>query len=172
MSQCDLSMSADISAHVAMPAAIACRESLPSTCRDSLPSTLHCCKMSHAVLTGQGPLEWLCRVVPHLSLLRGTNWEAKHWQSLLALLGLSRKSKDTLLLCDLLKAADAISSNVDKIRSLDAQAQSEGIIRKALDELDLWGFQRKFSLLQGKDSSGSSVRIPAASAGFSCNAIL
>lgn len=76
------------------------------------------------------------------------------------MLGLARKSKDTLLLCDLLKAADAISANVDKIRSLDAQAQSEGIIRKALDELDLWGFQRKFSLLPGKDSSGASVRFP------------
>lgn len=102
-------------------------------------------------------LDACCRVVPHLGLLRGTNWETKHWQSLLSLLSLSRKTKDTLTLSDLLKAADAITANLDKIRSLDAQAQSEGIIRKALDELDLWGFQRKFSLLQAKDSSGSSV---------------
>lgn len=92
-----------------------------------------------------------------MNLLRGTSWETKHWQSMLGLLGLGRKSKDTVSLGDLLKAADAVSANLDKIRALDAQAQSEGIIRKALDELDLWGFQRKFSLLQSQDSTGAPV---------------
>lgn len=100
-----------------------------------------------------------CRVVPHLNLLRGTNWESKHWQSLLALVGLGRKSKDTVTLRDIFAATDAICANLDEIRSIDAQAQSEGIIRKALDELDLWGYQRMFSLLQATDSSGSAVRI-------------
>eukprot|EP00892_Ulva_mutabilis_P012057 jgi/Ulvmu1/9223/UM005_0323.1 len=99
------------------------------------------------------------RVSPNLSLLRGTNWETKHWQLMLELVGLSRRSKDSITLRDILAASDAIAANLDEIRSLDAQAQSEGIIRKALDELDLWGYQRKFSLLQAKDSSDSAVCI-------------
>lgn len=112
--------------------------------------------MLHLLLAA--PLaEIMRRVVPHLNLLRGLNWETKHWQSMLALLGLSWKSKDSVTLRDILAKSENISANLESIRSLDAQAQSEGVIRKALDELDLWGFQRKFSLAQSKDSSGSAV---------------
>lgn len=36
--------------------------------------------------------------------------------------------------------------NADAIKALDAQAQGEALIRKALAELKMWGFQREFAL--------------------------
>lgn len=106
------------------------------------------------------PALLLCRLVVHLALLRGTAWEPKHWQKLLSLVGLSGKNRDSLTLKDLLGVASAIAAKADAIRELDAQAQSEGIIRKALEELDMWGFQRKFALTQSADSSGRQACFP------------
>ena len=96
----------------------------------------------------------------HLALLRGTAWEPQHWQKLLSLVGLPGKKRDSLTLKDLLGVVDSIASNADAIRELDAQAQSEGIIRKALEELEMWGFQRKFALTQATDSSGRQACFP------------
>lgn len=100
----------------------------------------------------------LCSLSMHLALLRGSAWEAKHWQKLLSLVGLPSKNRDSLTLKDLLGVSNAIAANADAIRELDAQAQSEGIIRKALEELDMWGFQRKFALTQSADSAGRQER--------------
>lgn len=97
----------------------------------------------------------------HLASLRGTAWEPKHWQKLLSLVGLPSKNRDSLTLKDLLGVAHAIAASADAIRELDAQAQSEGIIRKALEELDMWGFQRKFALTQSSDASGRQARFPS-----------
>jgi dynein heavy chain 2, cytosolic len=95
----------------------------------------------------------------HLALLRGTAWEPKHWQRVLTLVGLPSKKRDNLTLKDLLGVSNAIASNAEAIRELDAQAQSEGIIRKALEELETWGYQRKFALTQSTDSSGREVSL-------------
>lgn len=99
------------------------------------------------------------RVLPHLSLVRGTGWESKHWLQLFSILGVKGKSKADISLKDLLLKAEAITAAVPQIKELNAQAQSEAIIRKALDELDMWGFQRKFELLESRDSGGLQVRV-------------
>ena len=96
-----------------------------------------------------------CRCFPHLAVLRGTGWEHKHWAQLFRLIGLpAGTTKETVTLTQLLSRADAIAANGDKIKELNSQAQAEGIIRKALDELDLWGLQRKFVLTEGQAVTG------------------
>ena len=97
------------------------------------------------------------RVLPHLPMLRGMGWEIKHWMQLFGLLGLKARSKADVTLKDLLSKADAIMAAAPKLKELNAQAQSEAIIRKALDEIDLWGFQRKFELAEARTSDGVKV---------------
>jgi Dynein heavy chain, N-terminal region 2 len=103
-----------------------------------------------------------CRALPHLVLLRGTGWEPKHWHQIFSLLGLKGKAKDKVTLKDILAKADNIANSLDAIKQLNAQAQSEAVIRKALDELDLWGCERKFQLSDGVDSKGTKVCLDAA----------
>ena len=98
-----------------------------------------------------------CRVLPHLGFLRGTGWEPKHWHQLFTLLGLRMKTKQDVTLGDLLGKADAIATSIDKIKQLNAQAQNEAVIRKALDELDLWGYERSFMLTEAQDFRGTKV---------------
>lgn len=98
------------------------------------------------------------RVLPYIGLLRGTGWESKHWHRLFEILGIREKTKVDVTLKDILAQAQVISASVDKIKELNAQAQNEAVIRKALDELDLWGYSRKFQLLERQDSSGAKVR--------------
>jgi hypothetical protein len=42
----------------------------------------------------------------------------------------------------------------DAIKALDAQAQGEAMIRKALAELKMWGLQREFSLSESTSQVG------------------
>ncbi|WIA17572.1 hypothetical protein OEZ85_014399 [Tetradesmus obliquus] len=105
------------------------------------------------------------RCLPHLkSCMRGIGWEDSHWLQLFSLLGFKQGSlaKDTVTLAHFLDKADAIIANVEKIKALDAMAQGEALIRKALSELKLWGLQRNFTFVPSKDSSSSSNTAPAA----------
>lgn len=95
----------------------------------------------------------------HLPLLRGSAWEVQHWHKLLSMVGLSHRMRDNFSLKDLLGVASTIAVKSNAIRELDAQAQGEGTIRKALEELDMWGFQRKFTLTPSIDSSGHQARL-------------
>lgn len=42
--------------------------------------------------------------------------------------------------------ADLQVKHADAIKTLDAQAQGEALLRKALAELKMWGLQREFAL--------------------------
>ncbi len=42
--------------------------------------------------------------------------------------------------------------HADAIKSLDAQAQGEAVIRKALTELKLWGMAREFTFTESTQS--------------------
>lgn len=63
--------------------------------------------------------------------------------------GPSAVSKESVTLTHFLEKADAIVRNADAIKSLDAQAQGESVIRKALAELKLWGLSREFAFTEG-----------------------
>jgi len=89
--------------------------------------------------------------LPHLkTTMRGAGWEDTHWLQLFKMLGLKTSgegsvSRETVTLAHFLDVADKVVSNADAIKSLDAQAQGEAMIRKALAELKLWGQNREFS---------------------------
>lgn len=42
--------------------------------------------------------------------------------------------------------------HADAIKALDAQAQGEAVIRKALTELKMWGYQREFTFTESTQS--------------------
>lgn len=42
--------------------------------------------------------------------------------------------------------------HADAIKSLDAQAQGEAVIRKALSELKMWGMAREFTFTESSQS--------------------
>ena len=99
----------------------------------------------------------MCRLLPHLMLLRGIGWDSKHWVQLFSLLGIQGRTKATVTLGDFVTHADAVASSADAIRKLDGQAQAEAVLRKAFDELDMWGFERRFQMTDGADSKGAQV---------------
>lgn len=92
------------------------------------------------------------RCVPYLkSCCRGAGWEDNHWHQLFTMLGLKTTgpkavTKETVTLAHFLDVADMLIKFAEKIKLLDAQAQGEAVLRKALNELKFWGLQREFEL--------------------------
>eukprot|EP00878_Enallax_costatus_P024703 GHUV01026383.1.p1 GENE.GHUV01026383.1~~GHUV01026383.1.p1 ORF type:complete len:1576 (+),score=459.42 GHUV01026383.1:1611-6338(+) len=98
------------------------------------------------------------RCLPHLkSSMRGINWEDTHWVQLFSLLGFKAGTltKETVTLAHFLDKADAIIAHVQQIKELDAMAQGEALIRKALTELKLWALQRMFTFVSNTDKAAA-----------------
>lgn len=99
------------------------------------------------------------RVLPNLKHVRGDGWEDKHWRQLFGLLGLPTKGPKavdatTLTLGHFLSAADALAAKADEIGGLDAQAQGEHALQKAIKELETWGFERVFTFMPYESAHG------------------
>ncbi|KAJ9505745.1 hypothetical protein QJQ45_029246, partial [Haematococcus lacustris] len=100
------------------------------------------------------------RCLPYLkTTLRGAGWEESHWlqaspqPSLFQMLGLQTSgsaavTRETVTLAHFLDCADAVVKHADAIKAMDAQAQGEALIRKALAELKIWGLQRVFAITE------------------------
>ncbi|KXZ45909.1 DHC7 protein [Gonium pectorale] len=107
------------------------------------------------------------RCLPHLkSCLRGAGWEDSHWNQLFGMLGMKTTgpaavSKETVTLTHFLEKADLVVKHADAIKALDAQAQGEAVIRKALSELKMWGMAREFTFTESTQSvAGRQRRTP------------
>ncbi|KAG2426397.1 hypothetical protein HYH02_014824 [Chlamydomonas schloesseri] len=105
--------------------------------------------------------------LPHLkSCLRGAGWEDTHWNQLFGMLGIKTSgpaavSKETVTLTHFLEKADLVVKHAEAIKSLDAQAQGEAVIRKALTELKMWGMAREFTFTESTQSvAGRQRRTP------------
>ncbi|GLI62890.1 cytoplasmic dynein 1b heavy chain [Volvox africanus] len=105
--------------------------------------------------------------LPHLkSCLRGAGWEDAHWNQLFGMLGMKTTgpaavSKETVTLTHFLEKADQVVKHSDAIKALDAQAQGEAVIRKALSELRMWGMAREFTFTESSQSvAGRQRRTP------------
>ncbi|KAG2486208.1 hypothetical protein HYH03_015170 [Edaphochlamys debaryana] len=102
--------------------------------------------------------------LPHLkSSLRGAGWEDSHWSQLFGMLGIKTTgpaavSKETVTLTHFLEKADLVVKHADTIKALDAQAQGEAVIRKALSELKIWGMAREFTFTESTQSVGGRQR--------------
>nr|ADI46936.1 DHC1bm [Volvox carteri f. nagariensis] len=105
--------------------------------------------------------------LPHLkSCLRGAGWEDSHWNQLFGMLGIKTTgpaavTKETVTLTHFLEKADLVVKHADAIKALDAQAQGEAVIRKALSELKMWGLAREFTFTESSQSvAGRQRRTP------------
>ena len=74
--------------------------------------------------------------------------QAEHWASLFRKLGIDRVPLDQLCLSHFLEAAPAIIEHRDDLRELNARAEGEIAIRKAIEEASVWGQETVFSLTE------------------------
>ncbi|CAD7696588.1 unnamed protein product [Ostreobium quekettii] len=93
------------------------------------------------------------RCLPYLKHVKGNGWDRKHWLLLFGMLGIQTSGPSAVCLENLtlsifLNKADALIQKSERIQELDSQAQGEAVLHKALDELNTWGYQRKFSLMK------------------------
>ncbi|DBA90074.1 TPA: hypothetical protein ACH3X2_004335 [Trebouxia sp. C0005] len=100
------------------------------------------------------------RCLPHLKFVRGTGWERKHWTQLFIMLKLVTKGPDAvtfdnLTLAHFLDKADRLAGCAEEIKALNAQALGESVIRKALEELQVWGLERRFTLYSYSSTAGT-----------------
>ena len=98
--------------------------------------------------TVAGELEKYERIVPHLKYIQGNSWEAEHWSQLFRLLGMERMDFTQVTLLHFLERAERLAEKADDIRAMDAKAQAEAGLRKAMNELKDWGIHRSFALVK------------------------
>eukprot|EP00899_Mesostigma_viride_P029629 jgi/Mesvir1/9851/Mv22388-RA.1 len=102
------------------------------------------------------------KVLPYLKFLRGDGWERNHWAQLFTMLGLQVKgpeavTAETLKLGHFLSKADVIAAKADEIKHLHAQAQGEVTIRDAINQMYVWGIDRKFALTEHESQLGATA---------------
>ncbi|XP_046395709.1 cytoplasmic dynein 2 heavy chain 1 [Ischnura elegans] len=98
-------------------------------------------------------------LIPLLKYIRGETFSESHWHELLKLLGIPEKPVESIIFGDFLNARLAIVEHVEALKELNARSASEIVIRQALNELDIWDVEAKFSLTEHKDSQGKIVYI-------------
>ena len=87
-----------------------------------------------------------------MRFLRGDGWDRAHWAQLFQILGFPAKGPDAvqvdnLALSHFLGKAAAILEKTEEIKALHAQAQGEVTIKEAIQQLEVWGYDRQFALL-------------------------
>ncbi|CAG0920502.1 unnamed protein product, partial [Notodromas monacha] len=99
-------------------------------------------------------------VVPVLKFVRGDYFSDKHWLEIFSLVGIPTSvSPSQLTFGHLLNARDALLVNSDKLKEINGRAQAEVSIRQALDKLDVWAFDCKFTFREHKDSVGRDISL-------------
>ena len=96
--------------------------------------------------------------VPLLKFVKGDAFESEHWATLFMLLELPKDTnKTTVTLLQFLDKSDKVAADLPKFKDLQARALAEMTIREAFDELDKWGINASFTLLEHKDCNGKDV---------------
>ncbi|XP_063237932.1 cytoplasmic dynein 2 heavy chain 1 [Bacillus rossius redtenbacheri] len=98
-------------------------------------------------------------VLPLLKFVRGEIFSDKHWLEMFGLVGIPSKPIENLVFGDFLSCRENILTQANNLQDLNSRASSEIVIRQALGELDIWEVEAKFSLLEHKDSRGTSVML-------------
>ncbi|CAG0883700.1 unnamed protein product [Cyprideis torosa] len=98
--------------------------------------------------------------VPVLKYVRGEAFSEKHWMEVFNLLGIPTATQATnLTFGQLLKSKEALLVHAEKIKELNDRASAEVIIRQALDKLDVWAFDSRFTFREAQDSQGANVTL-------------
>ncbi|XP_071452948.1 cytoplasmic dynein 2 heavy chain 1 [Hetaerina americana] len=98
-------------------------------------------------------------IIPLLKYIRGETFSDSHWHELLKILGIPEKPADSITFGDFLNARLAIVEHIETLKELNARSASEIVIRQALNELDIWDVESKFTLTEHRDSQGRTVYI-------------
>lgn len=83
----------------------------------------------------------------------------KHWSEMYGLLGIPAKRVETLVFGDFLKAKDMIIAKEKELQELNNKAAGEIVVKEALDELDVWEVEAKFSFVDHQSSMGDNVSL-------------
>ncbi|CAH0554579.1 unnamed protein product [Brassicogethes aeneus] len=98
-------------------------------------------------------------IYPLLKYVRGDDFSNEHWMDIFALLQMTPKPIDQLLLNDWLNVSENIKVNFKQLEAISKKAASEIVIRQALNELDQWDTQAKFLLIEHKDSKNKDIML-------------
>ncbi|KAF4526157.1 hypothetical protein B566_EDAN008193 [Ephemera danica] len=93
-------------------------------------------------------------LLPVLKYIKGDMFSEKHWAEMLDMLSIPNKPVESLLFRDFLDVKENILAQTEQLQELNARAASEIVIRQALNELDVWEVEAKFSLFEHIDSQG------------------
>ncbi|CAG9464002.1 unnamed protein product [Pedinophyceae sp. YPF-701] len=99
-------------------------------------------------------LEKYSLIDPHLRYIQGVSWDDSHWSRLFGMIGLKKIDATKVTLLHFLDRADALAQNAEAIKAMDARAQAEAGLRKAVQELKDWGFDRTFTLAEHTSTGG------------------
>jgi dynein heavy chain 2 len=86
---------------------------------------------------------------PDITLVRGDNWQAEHWEQLGIILKYDKAMRiNELKLRDIIGLSAGIHANAHQIRALGERAKGEGTIRSALREVREWNMHTDFVLFE------------------------
>ena len=96
-------------------------------------------------------------ILPILKYVRGEIFSEQHWAEMYGILGMPKKTVDKLLFDDFLKVKDKLAAKEEELQELNNRAGGEVVIRQALNELDVWEVEAKFSFVDHQTSVGEIV---------------
>ena len=96
-------------------------------------------------------------ILPILKYVRGEIFSEQHWAEMYGILGMPKKTVDKLLFEDFLKVKDRLAAKENELQELNNRAGGEVVIRQALNELDVWEVEAKFSFVDHQTSVGETV---------------
>ena len=81
----------------------------------------------------------------------------QHWTEMFGILGMPKKPIDKLIFEDFLKVKERLATNSQELQELNNRAAGEVVIRQALNELDVWEVEAKFSFVDHQTSAGEII---------------
>ena len=98
-------------------------------------------------------------IIPVLKYVRGDIFADKHWTEMYGLIGMPPKKIDSLVFGDFLKVKEKVVAKEKELQELNNRAAGEVVIREAINELDVWEVEAKFTFVDHQSSLGDTVPI-------------
>ena len=99
-------------------------------------------------------------LVPAMKFVRGDAFSDKHWSEMYSILGIPTSlGIDKLTFGDLMRVKSKILDNKEALKELNSRATGEVAIRQALQELDAWEIEARFSLVEQNDSGNRPIKL-------------
>jgi dynein heavy chain 2, cytosolic len=103
-------------------------------------------------------IERLKKNVPFLKFVKGDSFTQEHWSTLFKMLGFPKGiNRAELKLFHFLDASDNVVKKLAEIQELQARAAAEMTIQDAIDEIQKWGMEANFNVIEQVDSNNRRV---------------